>query len=347
MAANGRLVEPSGSFGAPTPAARLRGARCSGFGIVEVGVVSIGMSDEVGGTGCCEEGGRRAAICRTWSRAASSCRGVGPAAMGGGGPLNAPPGIGGCPPSRDASAEGGAVISGPGTGPNGKPPRNAPPASCDWSPNLDASGEGGPPSPGGRDGDGVTSLPMIGEGGAAPVSGDGGPAAANCSGGRVRGMFPPNCVAAGRPPGGPSGRAMLMGGGGPAAAGRPPCGPSGRAASMLSKGRGRGRGADMKLPGNCPCTCAVGFAPAIASPCPGVPEPCIMRASASRERKPGAWLGSPRSAIERRLFGSPLVPPNGIALSSAVSPPGGAGAAGVLPAYFASGPSWSPVIRPV
>jgi hypothetical protein len=42
MPAKGRFVEPSGCAVAPTPAARLSGALCSGLGIVEVGVVSIG-----------------------------------------------------------------------------------------------------------------------------------------------------------------------------------------------------------------------------------------------------------------------------------------------------------------
>jgi len=42
MAAKGRLVEPSGWAVAPMPAARLSGALCSGFGIVDVGVVSSG-----------------------------------------------------------------------------------------------------------------------------------------------------------------------------------------------------------------------------------------------------------------------------------------------------------------
>jgi hypothetical protein len=87
LVAKGMLVEPIGSLGAAAPAARLSGCLCSGFGIVEVGVVSSGVSGEGGGT----EG--RDAICRTISFAASICSGVGPRAIGGGGapPLNAPP----------------------------------------------------------------------------------------------------------------------------------------------------------------------------------------------------------------------------------------------------------------
>jgi hypothetical protein len=195
----------------------------------------------------------------------------------------------------------------------GGPPLNAPLASCDWSPNLDdmpgALGNGFPASRGaagrlpgppggmgrpaimlsnGRAWGGLGRLPLN----APPGSCDWSPKRdASGEGGPLR-------------PGGASLPIMGAGGLAPANGGGGPPGVS------CSGGRVRGRlppkdGEDRKSLGNCPCTWAVGLVSAAASPDPGgtLAEPCIMRASVSRERKPAAWLGSPRSAIERRLFG--------------------------------------------
>jgi hypothetical protein len=65
MAANGMFVEPSGGGGPdmPAPAARLRGALCSGLDMVEVGVVSIGASGDGGLAGVSDPADRRDAIC--------------------------------------------------------------------------------------------------------------------------------------------------------------------------------------------------------------------------------------------------------------------------------------------